>query len=140
MFHSNKILLGVFGLSMTLNSFANCYHVFHKEDWMLKVAKNLKLNDKQEKDITKISEDSQKDIKKYHDEFLEIQEQINNDIANNHLNDENKSKIIDKELKMSKKVLDIKLKERMDIYQQLTPEQQKMFTNEVSQWIKQHKN
>jgi Spy/CpxP family protein refolding chaperone len=136
---TKMVLHGILGLTISMTSFADCYQVFHKDDWMLRTAKTLKLTDKQEKDISKISEDTEKELKKYHQEFLDIQGKINDDFRNNSFSEEQKHQWVEDELKMYKHVLDLRLKERIDIYQQLTPEQQKSFLNETNNWIKNHK-
>lgn len=127
------------GFSVSLSSFADYHSALYREDWMLKTVKNFKLNDKQEKDIQKISDDAQRDLKKYREKYTELQSEMNNDFKNNTFNDDKKSEYIDKEVKIYKELQDIRLKERMDIYQQLTPEQRKMFTDSIDKWIKNHK-
>lgn len=128
----------ILGLSLSFSSFSDFNHVFEKKDWMVKVSKHLNLTDKQEIDIKKISEDTGRDVKKYQEDFFKIQANINTDFTNNTLTDQKKSEYIDEELKIIKEIIDLKLKERMDIYKQLTPEQQKMFSERVNKWIKEH--
>ncbi|HBB52294.1 MAG TPA: hypothetical protein DCZ80_00135 [Legionellales bacterium] len=125
-------------LSWSLSTYADYHSSLYREDWMFKTVQNFKLTDKQEKDIQKISDDAQKDLEKYREKYTEIQTQINEDFKNNTFDNDKKSKYIDKEIKINKELHEIRLKERMDIYQQLTPEQRKMFTDSVDKWIKNH--
>jgi len=132
-------MASILGLSMSFSTYADYYSSLYREDWMLKTVQNFKLTDKQEKDIQKISDDAQKDLKKYREKFTELQTQINEEFKNNTFDDDKKSKYIDKEMKIYKELHEIRLQERMNIYQQLTPEQRKMFSESVDKWIKNHK-
>lgn len=126
------------GLSLSFSSFADFHHIFQKKDWMIKVAKHLNLTDKQKIDIQKISEDTTRNISHYREDFYKIQSNINTDFSNNTMTMEKKSEYVDAELKIIKEMINLKLQERMDMYQQLTPEQQKMFVQHVNQWLDKH--
>lgn len=128
----------VLGVSLSFSSFADFHHVFEKKDWILKVSKHLNLNDKQKMDIKKISEDTTRDIIKHREDFFKIQENINSDFTNQTMTEQKKSEYVDAELKIIKEMIDLKLKERMDVYKELSPEQQKMFGERVDKWIKKH--
>lgn len=128
----------VLGVSLSFSTFADFHHVFEKKDWILKVSKHLNLNDKQKMDIKKISEDTTRDVIRYREDFFKIQENINSDFTNQTMTEQKKSEYVDAELKIIKEMIDLKLKERMDVYKELSPEQQKMFGEHVDKWIKKH--
>lgn len=128
----------ILGLSLSFSSFADFHHIYQKKDWILKVTKHLNLTDKQKMDIKKISEDTTRNISNYRDDFFKIQANINSDFSNNTMTAEKKSEYVDAEAKIIKKIINLKLQERMDVYQQLTPEQQKMFGERVNKWVEKH--
>ena len=128
----------VMGLSLSFSSFADFHHVFEKKDWILKVSKDLNLSDKQEMEIKKISKDTTHNVHKYREDFFKIQENINTDFSNQTMTEQKKSEYVDAEMKIIKQIIDLKLKERMDVYKQLSPEQQKMFGEHVNEWLEKH--
>jgi Spy/CpxP family protein refolding chaperone len=132
--------IALVSLGISFSSFADHYSsAFSDKDWVLKTAEKLNLSDKQKQDIKKIAADTQKDSAKYRKKYLEYYVKINNEFKTNTF-DNKKDQYVDKELKIIKELIHLRMQERLDVYQVLTPEQRKSFEELVDKWLQEHQN
>ena len=127
------------GLMMTYqHSYANCSEQHHY-DWILKLSKKLDLSKEQELKIKEIAKKYKKMMHENRQHKIDLKIKLNEVFKSypidmqkidNILGDE-KDLFIDKE--------NIKLQERVDVYQVLNQEQRAKFTKRVEEWLEKHK-